>query len=1019
MALRQALTGTIGGRYAIERELGYGATSLVYLARDLANERRVALKVLRPELAESIGAERFLREIKLIGTLEHPAIVGMLDSGMYDGRPFYVLPYMEGGTLRERMQAERQLPVSDVIEIGAQICEALHFAHQRHLIHRDVKPENILFHQGRACLADFGIARAVERLTGDMSTSTGVVRGTPAYMSPEQAAGQTDFDGRSDVYSLACVLYEALAGVPAFVGPTPQSVIQQRIVHVPHGVRTYRPVVPIGVEEALTKALATGAADRWKTAEEFAQALRAGSTSESDGLRLGAIATANRRRLRRSIAIAAAATVAVTTVAVMLTSGLSEAALAAADTTRIAVFPFRGDTSAGGAPIQYGLMAALARWNGVSLADRFQLQEANHGGSNISEKDARKLAVNLNSGRYVQGQVRPTSGGWSVFAALYDARRGRLYEVTGSVASASDSAAFRNIADSLLLRGAQWSGFGRMQNLAAVQAMLVGRAALDGWDLQRADSAFSRARAIDQSSPQPSLWRAQVRQWNDQSAVMWIQDAEAAAIDSASLTPTEQMMATGLVRMGQADYPAACAVYRRLVGADSRSFAGWYGLGECQRTDPAVLRYPRSPSGWRFRGSYQSALNAYLRAFELLPVTYRGFKGNAFARLRRLLRTTPTAFRGGGGGLPPAFLGRLTIDGDSLLDVPMPRDEVLAGRSVVAPADHARATQRLREAFFGIAARWSAAFPRSPEAKEALAISLEMQGEPAAIDSLRAAERLADGALRLQLTAERVLISAKLAIPGDTLALRRALYLADSLLHGQERADASTARVLAPLAALLGRCAATMDLLKRSTTPLDARIPLSVSLIADASALLAAKAMNCPPGMSSIEAVADRIRQSVPEAERRNAEYALLGEAAALDVTIDTTWLLRLGRTDFVLAANLEVRRGHHREARDIVAAREPARRTAAPGTYGTNAALPVARVYLAAGDTLSAARVLDDALADAKNRAPIAAIQPNLNVAWIGTLQQAAMLRSKLPIGSLETRAKWASVGRMLTSVP
>ena len=166
MDLRQALNGTIAGRYVIERELGYGATSLVYLARDLKSEQRVALKVLRLEFAESVGAERFLREIQVVRGLEHPTIVGLLDSGMHEGRPFYVLPYMEGGTLRERLQADRQLPVTDVIEIGVEIAEALEFAHRRNLIHRDVKPENILFHNGKARLADFGIARAIERLTG-------------------------------------------------------------------------------------------------------------------------------------------------------------------------------------------------------------------------------------------------------------------------------------------------------------------------------------------------------------------------------------------------------------------------------------------------------------------------------------------------------------------------------------------------------------------------------------------------------------------------------------------------------------------------------------------------------------------------------------------------------------------------------------------------------------------------------------------------------------------------------------
>ncbi|MGH7524725.1 MAG: serine/threonine-protein kinase, partial [Gemmatimonadales bacterium] len=232
----------VADRYTIERELGRGATAVVYLARDRSANRMVALKLLRPELAESLSADRFLREIRLTQQLSHPAIAPVLDSGVVDGVFYCVLDYMDGGTLRDRLERERQLPMADIAAIARAIGAALDYAHCNRIIHRDVKPENILFGGGQACLADFGIARALETVGGP-TTSTGVVRGTPAYMSPEQASGEREYDGRSDLYSLACVLYEAIAGMPAFDGPNVQAVLAQRLIHAPRQLHVYRPMI--------------------------------------------------------------------------------------------------------------------------------------------------------------------------------------------------------------------------------------------------------------------------------------------------------------------------------------------------------------------------------------------------------------------------------------------------------------------------------------------------------------------------------------------------------------------------------------------------------------------------------------------------------------------------------------------------------------------------------------------------------------------------------------------------------
>jgi serine/threonine-protein kinase len=295
---------TIGetvGRYCLERELGRGATSIVYLGRDVSAAAPVAIKVLRPELLSAISAERFLREIRLTSTLQHPSIVPVLDSGDSNGSLFCVMPYMDGGTLRERLRREKQLSISEVVEIGTAVARALHFAHERNIVHRDVKPENILFSGGQATLSDFGIARALIRATDESTTSTGIVRGTPAYMSPEQAAGDQDIDGRSDIFSLACVLYEALAGVPAFIGANSASVVAQRFSHSPRPVRVFREMVPEGLERALAKALAIAPSDRYRTAIEFADALTwTGSSNPDDaGQPLASIARKLKRVPRR------------------------------------------------------------------------------------------------------------------------------------------------------------------------------------------------------------------------------------------------------------------------------------------------------------------------------------------------------------------------------------------------------------------------------------------------------------------------------------------------------------------------------------------------------------------------------------------------------------------------------------------------------------------------------------------------------------------------------------------------
>ncbi|HYL28692.1 MAG TPA: protein kinase [Gemmatimonadales bacterium] len=278
-----ALIGSLQDRYTIERELGRGGMATVFLARDLKHDRLVALKVLHPELAAALGPERFLQEIKVAARLNHPHIVPLHDSGQAGDLLYYVMPYVEGESLRQRLSREKQLPVEDALQIVRDVAAALDYAHRHGVVHRDIKPENVMLHEGEALVTDFGIAKAISAAGGERLTQTGVVVGTPAYMSPEQAAGEAEPDGRSDVYSLGCTLYEVLAGTTPFTGPTAQAVIARRFTEPAPSLRAARSTVPEAVEQAVARALARVPADRFATAAQFAQALSlaTGTTSST------------------------------------------------------------------------------------------------------------------------------------------------------------------------------------------------------------------------------------------------------------------------------------------------------------------------------------------------------------------------------------------------------------------------------------------------------------------------------------------------------------------------------------------------------------------------------------------------------------------------------------------------------------------------------------------------------------------------------------------------------------------
>jgi Tol biopolymer transport system component len=302
--LSARLTAALSDRYRIERELGEGGMATVYLAHDVRHDRKVALKVLRPELAAVIGAERFLAEIRTTANLQHPHILPLFDSGEADSFLFYVMPYIDGESLRDRLDREKHLPVADALRIAVAVASALDYAHRRDVIHRDIKPENILLHDGQPLVADFGIALALSSAGSSRMTETGMSLGTPTYMSPEQAMGEREIDARADVYSLGCVVYEMLTGDPPFTGSTAQAIAARMLTEAPRPLTTQRHTIPVHVDAAVLTALEKLPADRFPTAQAFAEALENPTSAPAlaaRGARGGAPATGWRGTVRNPV----------------------------------------------------------------------------------------------------------------------------------------------------------------------------------------------------------------------------------------------------------------------------------------------------------------------------------------------------------------------------------------------------------------------------------------------------------------------------------------------------------------------------------------------------------------------------------------------------------------------------------------------------------------------------------------------------------------------------------------------
>jgi serine/threonine-protein kinase len=703
MSLASPLAEALHDRYVLERELGHGGMATVYLARDLKHDRSVALKVLRPELAQALGPERFHREIETVARLQHPHILAVHDSGGAAGQLWFTMPFVEGESLRDRLRREQQLPVEVALRIATDAARALQYAHEHGVIHRDIKPENLLLTtDGSALVADFGIARALSS-GDDRLTETGISVGTPAYMSPEQAAGDRHLNARTDVYSLGAVLYEMLAGEPPFTGATAQSVIAKRLSGAVPRVRHIRPSVPESVEQAVIRALALVPADRFASAAEFVRALGptiATPTATPTAPR----ASAGRAVRGRASAHAWRLPVAAMALGLGVFIGLGvlfawrRSHPGAADTggTKVlAVLPFENLGDSADAYFADGVANDLR----TKLSQVPGLQVIARGSSNEYRKTtktqqqiARELGVDYLLTATVQWQriaggasrvrvspelvdVSPNHAPRSKWGQQFDAALTDVFQVQADIATRV--AAALNVA-----LGAQQQQVIAQQptaNLTAYNAFLKGEAAVerayyqegDTWKVREALHLYEDAVALDPTFVQPWV----------ELALWYTGLASSGQLPTDSTTARRAVEHAVALAPGKPDVQLALGYYTQVVRGDPAQARAHYEAG--LKVDPGNARLLLSMSGLETElGHLDEAVTYGLQAQALDPRS--AWATHTLAEALHLLRRYPEALRAyeHARALQPMDLG--TIEQQAI--VHLAQGDLPAARAVLASA---------------------------------------------------------------------------------------------------------------------------------------------------------------------------------------------------------------------------------------------------------------------------------------------------------------------------------------------
>jgi tRNA A-37 threonylcarbamoyl transferase component Bud32/tetratricopeptide (TPR) repeat protein len=975
----------IAGRYQIEREIGRGGMATVYLAHDIRHDRQVALKFIHAEVADGEATERFRREIALLARLQHPHILPLYDSGEWEGALFFVMPYIAGETLRGRIAREGRLPVDEAMRLAREVADALAYAHAHGVIHRDIKPENILLSGGHALVGDFGIAHAVSRAGGRRLTDAGFAIGTLSYMSPEQGSADP-IDGRSDLYSLGCVAYEMLTGKVPFSGPSAVAILAQRFGEPAVPIRQKRSEVPHAVDAAVLKALAPIPANRFQNMTEFSEAL--GRAEDASAAR------ANSRLVIPPIWRWSAAVVGLGALAALFFAFRP----APLDPDLYVVLPFVHRANAApqlldGDNCQQLLYEAFGRWNGITLVDDMRAHDARArvNAAPLSLKDALRTARSLRAGRMAWGEVWAARGDIDVRGLIYDVRTEqpvKQYTVTLRSDLGDAERKFDELADTLLVPiaaagratlASSAEGVRGSRSIPALTKYFRAHEALAAWRLDSAEALFRAALDLDPEYPHANYWLAQVMAWRgDADPAQWLPNAQRAVAKSSRLSARDSTLAIALLDMAEGRFADACAKYEHLRATrDSLDFSVWYGLGDCRARDTVIVKSAASPSGWKFRSGYESAIRAYTKALTLVPSAHLAFAGIGFERLSVRLFTQSNQVRSGAIDGDSALWGAFpSLANDTLAFIPYPFAQIASG-AAPRPASTTAAIARNRALLERLASEWTQQFPRSSAAFEALAHSLELEGRItgtgasnssalAALDQARSLATDSVDARRLGVMRTRLLL-----VSGNFAGARA---LADSILDAASAKSPAEAEALKALAALTGKMDRAVELLRveapsvrfLSRTNHIVQPPLPV-----------AESARTMLGYASLGASADSIGAARQRVERALVSYVHDDERAAvreavlnlpLTLAYPVAPALSLeregGNGDYLLDIQRAASRHDSASVRNQLRAIARLRALDRPGELSIYLTYQEAWLLLQIGDTAAATRELDASLA-------------------------------------------------------
>jgi tRNA A-37 threonylcarbamoyl transferase component Bud32 len=1034
------LRAAFRGHYDIEREIGQGAFATVYLARDLKHERKVAVKVLNADPTSDLSELRFIREIRTLARLQHPNILPLHDSGHVEALLYYVMPYISGDTVRDRIDREKQMSVEAACSIARDVADALAYAHAQGIIHRDIKPDNILLSTDHPILADFGIARVIDLAGVRQLTRTGAASpGTPAYMSPEQLMADKELDGRSDTYSLGCVLFEMLTGKPPFAG---KDGFVKRFTEPPPRASTLRKDLPGWLDDAVERALQRDPRDRYPTAKEFAAALSDPATSRVQQPTVRSeIRIDHRTSLSRSLAAsirshpkaAAGVVIGALIAAVALgTVGRSGKLFAFSggvplDTARLAVLPFAGPDHVG-AQVAASLYDVFTEWQELPLVpDTRVAQEIGKKGLPTTESEAMALGRALGAGKVIWGTASGSPGSAHVRAHVYDVISQESTDDIVFDDTKSNVANYSAIANRLLgIRDRPSSADGcdgGTLNFPAWSACVRGHVALKAWEMGVAEREFRAAIAADPEYASAHLWLAQIKAWTQPGTTgAWQDHAIRAASFSQRLSTRERLLTEALIAMAEQSYPAACDKYRKLTIADSVDFIGWYGLGDCQAFDSLVVPAANSPSHWYFRSSNMSAAIAYRRALRQAPGARAVFR---FERLQSLLPIAATKVRFGKTAPPQriVFLASPSLGADDTLAfVPYPAT-TFADKSATATATLSAALAQNTQQLLDFSIEWTRESPNDPAAFEALADLLEVRGDigddpsptASALSAIRRASALStDPGQKLRAVSKETWLHFKRAEFG---AARK---LADDALEARSQTSQADAKFLIGLAALTGR----VDRMARLAELTDAGLPpananVSGPVKAATAKLFARAALGiCGRDIAATRReLDDAIDRYVAPAAARATSQAILARPLSMltPCTAGRSVLDIEGPRDRIARMQEAYARGDRTKFHaisDTIALRVRMRR---PGDLSPDFTFQLAWLRAAFGDTTAAIAQLDRSLRALPGLSPSALQEAGSAAAIVRAMILRADLAAKT--GDFETARKWASSVALLWS--